>query len=145
MPYRINFTVPDGAFGDTIMLYSEISQRQFDFVTQNGRNPEEVIRFLRTDFALRKFSDVIKELYPGEDAEQRIAAFIGDRKVAWNWMHDRNLPGNRESVYRIAFSLEFDEAAANELLCYIFEEGIRYWDEKELLYAYVLKCGGGIC
>lgn len=124
------------------MLYSGISQRQFDFVTQDGRSPEEVIQFMRNDFALRKFSDVIKKLYPGEDAEQRIAAFIGDRKVAWNWMHDRNLPGNRESVYRIAFSLEFDEAAANELLCCIFEEGIRYWDKKELVYAYVLKMRG---
>lgn len=125
------------------MLYTEVSQRQFDFVTQEGRNPEEVVRFLRTGFALRKFSDVIKKLYPGEDAEQRLASHIGDRKTAWNWMHDKNLPTSRESVYRIAFALGLDEAAANELLCYVFEEGIHYRDKRELVYAYALKMGGG--
>lgn len=124
------------------MLYTEVSQRQFDFAAQEGRNPEEVVQFLRTDFTLRKFTDVIKKLYSGEDAEQRIAAHIGDRKVAWNWMHDKNLPTNRESVYRIAFALGLDEEAANELLCYIFEEGIHYRDKKELVYAYVLRTGG---
>lgn len=135
--------IEDGLKRGSIMLYTEISQRQFDFVTQEGRSPEEVVQFLRTDFALRKFSDVIKKLYPGEDAEQRLAAHIGDRKVAWNWMHDKNLPTNRESVYRIAFALELDEEAANELLYYIFEEGIHYRDKKELVYAYALKMGGG--
>lgn len=124
------------------MQYTEVSQRQFDYVTQDGRNPEDVVRFLQLDFTLRKFSDVITKLYPGDDAEQRIAAQIGDRKVAWNWMHDKNLPTNRESVYRIAFALGLDEEATNELLGYVFEEGIHYRDKKELVYAYVLKMQG---
>lgn len=124
------------------MVYTEISQRQFDFVTQGNRSPEEIVRFLQTEFTIRKFSDVIRRLYPWEDAEQRLAAFMGDRKVVWNWMHDKNLPANRETVYQIAFALGFHEEEANELLQYVFEEGIHYRDKRELVFAYMLKVNG---
>lgn len=124
------------------MVYTEVSQRQFDFVTQENISPEEVVRFLQTEFTIRKFSDVISRLYPGKDVEQKLAACMGDRKVVWNWMNGKNLPAGRETVYRIAFALGFHEEETNELLQYVFGEGINYRDKRELVFAYMLKVRG---
>lgn len=101
--------------------------------------PEEIVAFFASDFQIRMFSDVLSRLYPGGDLEERLMKAIGQERTVRNWLHDRNLPTNRERVFQIAFALELDEIGTNELLLYVFGEGIHYRNEKELIYAFSLK------
>lgn len=103
--------------------------------------PEEIVAFFASDFQVRTFSDVLSRLYLGSDLEERLIKAIGQERTVWNWLHDRNLPANRESVFQIAFALELDEIRTNELFLYVFGEGIHYRNEKELIYAFSLKSG----
>lgn len=121
------------------MSITEISKKQLDFAMKRDLTPEEIVAFFASDFQIRTFSDVLSRLYPGGDLEERLINAIGQERTVYNWLHDRNLPVNRESVFQIAFALELDEIGTNELLLYVFGEGIHYRNEKELIYAFSLK------
>jgi hypothetical protein len=121
------------------MGYTEISRKQFDFLLRDDVTAEEAVAYLKTDFTIRKFSDVLKRVYTGDDLEQKLTAEFGSRKNVQNWTRDRNLPTNREQVFRIAFALELGEYEADELLSYVFGDGIHYRNERELLFAFALK------
>lgn len=71
--------------------------------------------------------------YEGEENREKIA-----RKVR-NWIHNRNLPGNREELFEICFALELDETRAECLLGVTAENGIHYRNPKELIYAFCLR------
>jgi hypothetical protein len=121
------------------MAYTEISRKQFDFLLRDDVTAEEAVAYLKTDFTIRKFSDVLKRVYTGDDIEQRLTEEFGSRKNVQNWTRNRNLPTNREQVFRIAFALELTEYEADELLSYVFGDGIHYRNERELLFAFALK------
>lgn len=123
------------------MNITEISKKQLEFVMKQDLTPEEIVAFFASDFQIRKFSDVLNRLYPGGDLEKRLIQAFGRDRTVRNWLRDCNLPANRESVFQIAFALELDEIKANELLLYVFGEGIHYRNEKELIYAFSLKNG----
>lgn len=123
------------------MNITEISKKQYDFVMTPDLTPEEIVAFFASDFQIRTFSSVLHRLYPGTDLEERLLKAIDQERTVRNWLYDRNLPVNRESVFQIAFALGLDEVRANELLLYVFGEGIHYRDEKELIYAFALKNG----
>lgn len=123
------------------MNITEISKKQLEFVMKQDLTPEEIVAFFASDFQIRKFSDVLNRLYPGGDLEKRLIQAFGRDRTVRNWLRDCNLPANRESVFQIAFALELDEIRANELLLYVFGEGIHYRNEKELIYAFSLKNG----
>lgn len=123
------------------MNITEISKKQYDFVMTPDLTPEDIVAFFASDFQIRTFSSVLHRLYPGGDLEERLLKAIDQDRTVRNWLHDRNLPANRESVFQIAFALELDEIRANELLLYVFGEGIHYRNEKELIYAFSLKNG----
>lgn len=72
--------------------------------------------------------------YEGEENREQIA-----RKVR-NWIHNRNLPGNREELFKICFALGLDENRAECLLGVTAENGIHYRNPKELIYAFCLRC-----
>lgn len=121
------------------MAMTEISQRLFDYLLQDDLTAEEAVAYLKTDFSIRMFSDVLKSIYPYEDMESRLVEAIGSRKTVQNWLQNRNLPTNREHIFRIAFALDIGEYGADVLLKYVFDDGIHYRNERELIYAFALK------
>lgn len=121
------------------MSITETSKKQLDFVMKQALTPEEIVAFFASDFQLRTFSDVLSRLYAGGDLEERLVKAAGQDRTVRNWLHDRNLPANRESVFQIAFALELDEIRTNELFLYLFGEGLHYRNEKELIYAFSLQ------
>lgn len=70
--------------------------------------------------------------YDGEDEEKT------SRKIR-NWVYGRNLPGNREELFKICFALELDEKKSGYILGTTAENTIHYRNPKELIYAYCLN------
>lgn len=103
---------------------------------------------------LWSFSRLLFQVYTGE---QPLAVFLTERLTEYeggkdrektarkvrNWLHDRNLPQNREEAFKICFALELDEEQAEEVLGMTVESGIHYRDPDELVYAYCLRKGIG--
>lgn len=134
-------------------MMTVVSARQWDFIAKECQTSKEAVDFLKSGMRLRTFSDMIGRLYPGEDLESRLTdSFFtfGEadadvvqrdsiRRKVQNWLHNRNLPTDREDVFRIAFALELDEKQTDWLLAQIFDAGIHYRNEKEIIYAFSLR------
>lgn len=134
-------------------MMTEVSARQWDFIAKECQTPKEAVDFLKSGMRLRTFSDIICRLYPGKDLENRLTdrlfAFCGAnadttqrdsiRRKVQNWLHNRNLPTDREDVFQIAFALELDEKQTDWLLAQVFDAGIHYRNEKEIIYAFSLR------
>ena len=98
------------------------------------------------------FSKLLESVYSGrEPAGVRLTERLTEydagegrektaRKVR-NWMHDRNLPKNREEVFKICFALDLDEGQAEKVLGMTAESGIHYRNPGELVYAFCLRKG----
>ena len=101
---------------------------------------------------LWSFSHLLCQVYKGDlplavFLTERLTEYEGGkerektaRKVR-NWLHDRNLPQNREEAFKICFALELDEEQAEEILGMTVESGIHYRNPEELAYAYCLRKG----
>ncbi|HJA67286.1 hypothetical protein B5F07_03225 [Lachnoclostridium sp. An169] len=118
---------------------------------QKKRQETAAVEDLLTGKALlASFSCLLREVWQGEEPlaarlTERLTEYEGGkdrektaRKVR-NWMHDRNLPKNREEVFRICFALELDEERAEQVLGMTEESGIHYRDPGELIYAFCLR------
>lgn len=96
------------------------------------------------------FSRLLCELYEGEEPLQELLARrllqygkdAAAKKVG-NWMRDKNLPGNREELFKICFALGFDLEKTEHLLGTTAESGIHYRNPKELIYAFCIRKGYG--
>ena len=86
-----------------------------------------VAEYLRDGrFALRTFSELLKDLYPEADLQARLTnAFVQDdpdansatiAKVVRNWLSGKARPAAREDIFHIAFALGLSEPQANLLL-----------------------------
>ena len=126
---------------------------QEDFVLADkytGKTEGSLDDFLKGKVTFWRFSRLLKELYQGEEPlarrlARKLTEYSSDengertaRKVR-NWMHDRNLPKNREEVFKICFALELDEQRAETLLGITVERGIHYRNPREVIYAYCLR------
>ena len=60
------------------------------------------------------------------------------RKVR-NWLNGRNMPSNREELFKICFALQLDEKGTEYLLGTTAESGIHFRNPKELIYAYCIR------
>ena len=99
---------------------------------KSGLSVEEI---LNGKVAFWKFSKLLEQIY--QDAEplpqrliRKLAEYDKDegrertaRKVR-NWLHDRNLPQNREELFKICFALGLDEKSAAVVLGITEEIGI---------------------
>lgn len=56
-----------------------------------------------------------------------------------NWLSGRNLPSNREELFRICFALELNEKDTEYILGTTAESGIHFRNPRELIYAYCLR------
>ena len=127
------------------------SPEEYELLLYGDLSPASAARHLLDEhLVLRTFPQVLRELYPEEDAQFRLtAAFSAGagekaasaaRKVR-NWLSGKNAPTNREDVFRIAFALDLDEDACGELLGFCTEYGIHYRDGRELIYSWFLRMG----
>lgn len=106
--------------------------------------------FLKGEVEFLSFRRLLEELYGGKVPVQR---YLIDRLTGYeergnreatarkvrNWMQGRNLPENREELFKICFALDFTPEQAECVLCATAENGIHYRNPRELIYSYCLK------
>ncbi len=114
--------------------------------------PQAAAEFLRSGrLPERSFSDTLRELYPGEDLQERLTACFArgedalgvesaSRKVR-NWLSGRHAPTDREDIFRAAFALGLTEGQAGILLGRCTDCGIHYRDGRDVIYAWFLRTG----
>lgn len=119
-------------------------------ITNESMDINEVVAFLRKKAGFWKFSRLLQEIYEGEELlPRRLVNKLLEyeetgnyekisRKVR-NWLHDYNLPENREELFKICFALDLDEQRADCILGITAENGIHYRNPKELIYAFCLR------
>lgn len=133
---------------------TEISSRQWDFITRENLTAKEAVDFLKTKMQVRTFLGnmreisrrddfekvLVEELYKikSEETEAKVQLDSVRRKVR-NWVNGKNLPSDREEVFQICFAMGFDLEQSEQLLIRLTEQGIHYRNAREMIYAYCLK------
>lgn len=112
----------------------------------------QTVGFLEGKVRFCSFSELLNKLYDGVEPIQtrltnKLTEYEGTedrdkaaRKVR-NWMHGRNLPGNREELFKICFALQLDLKKTERLLGTTADNGIHYRNPRELIYGFCLKKG----
>ena len=138
------------AMYDANSQFTQISARQWDFVTQENLSSKEAVDFLINHMKLRTFRDVLRLVCGSDDQESRIVKGLcanapkllqrdSIRRKVRNWMNGKNLPTEREDVFQICFALELDQTQADRMLTMLTEQGIHYRNPREMIYAYCLR------
>lgn len=129
-------------------VLTRTSARHLDFVVRENITSKEAAEFMKSGMQLRTFSDNLRAFYDGDDLTQRLteglcrytgASSSSVRRKVYNWMHNKNLPQDREELFCICFILELNDTASDYLLKRLTGQGIHYRDTRELVYAYCLK------
>lgn len=132
---------------------TEISASQWDYLIRENLSPAQAVAFLMSGLELRTFSDNLRKLYGGNDLEQRLIKKLTEysrqdrkpakedsvRKKVQNWMKNKNIPSDREELFRIAFALELNEQETETLMIRTVEQGIHYRNAREVVYAFSLR------
>ena len=104
---------------------TEISARQWQYVTQENLSAREAVAFLRSGMQMRGFRDVLRQVCGTDQVEQQLTLALcrlsdaqpdSVRRKVWNWMNGRTLPTEREEVLRICFALELPLEQADRML-----------------------------
>ncbi len=129
---------------------TEVSARQWAFVTRENLSPREAVAFLLSGMQLRTFRDVLRQVCGREDLEQQLvegllAQSVGVqpdsiRRKVRSWMSGKAMPTEREDVFQICFALKLELEQAEKLLAALTEQGIHYRNVRETVYAYCLRC-----
>lgn len=128
---------------------TEISAKQLNFVSRENLTPREAVAFLRSGMQLRTFRDILKQVCGSDALEKNLSYGLWTqdrsqnadsvcRKVR-NWMKGKNLPTEREDVFRICFALGLDTQRSDRMLTLLTEQGIHYRNIREVVYAYCLR------
>lgn len=138
-------------------MMTEISSRQWEFVTRENLTPKEAVLFLESGMQVRTFQDIVAEVCHTVDVEQQLLAGLFEinqiekkivardslKKKIRNWMSGKNLPTDRDDVFSICFALNLNLEQAEKMLIRLTEQGIHYRNRKEVVYAYSFKYGIG--
>jgi len=129
---------------------TEISARQWAFVTQENLSPQEAVAFLLSGMQLRTFRDVLRQVCGRDDLERQLVEGLqaqsggvrpdSIRRKVRSWMSGNAMPTEREDVFQICFALKLDLEQAEKLLAALTEQGIHYRNVRETVYAYCLRC-----
>lgn len=129
---------------------TEVSAKQWDYVTQDNLTAREAVAFLRSGMQLRTFRDVLRRICGTEALEPQLVrglcAINGSaqpdsiRRKVRNWMNGKALPTEREDVFQICFALGLDLAQSDRMLTLLTDQGIHYRNVQEMVYAYCLRC-----
>jgi len=130
---------------------TEISTKQWDFITRDNLTAKEAVDFLKNGMKIRTFDDNMKEISGTDDYEKRLVEGLYQikateevqldslkRKIR-NWVNGKNMPSDREEVFQICFAMGFDLEQGEKLLTRLTEQGIHYRNPREIIYAYCLK------
>lgn len=110
----------------------------------------DIKKFLDGRVDIWSFEKLLTAVYRGEESLQerlgrKLVQYKPDenpettaRKIR-NWLCDRNMPSNREELFRICFALGLDEKNTGILLGATVENGIHFRNPKELIYAWCLR------
>lgn len=129
---------------------TEISARQWQYVTQENLSAREAVVFLRSGMQVRSFRDVLRQVCGTDQVEQQLTLALCQlsdaqpdsvRRKVWNWMNGRTLPTEREEVLRICFALELPLEQADRMLTLLTDQGIHYRNLWEVVCAYCLRQG----
>jgi len=133
--------------GSTIL--TEISAKQWNFITQDNLSAREAVAFLLNGMQLRTFRDILRQVCGTDDLERILAEqlWLQDRsqnpdsvrRKVRNWMAGKSVPTEREDVFRICFALQLDPDRASKMLTMLTEQGIHYRNTREMIYAYCLR------
>lgn len=129
---------------------TQLSANAYDRIRLGDMTPQMASEYLAEGrIVLRSFREVLSEMYPGGDLQERlIEAFRDDEsslrsvtKKIQNWLSGKNAPTRREDVFRIAFALNLTEPQTNYLLGQCTEYGIHYREGRDLVYSWFLRRG----
>lgn len=125
-----------------------ISENNISFITGKDKAPEEMIQFLNEGAMFRSFTSLLTGLYEKGDLEVALTEGLAElnhenrestaRKVK-NWLSERSLPKNRETLFQICFILQLNECESCKVLGSVSDTGIHYRNPEELAYAYALR------
>ena len=128
------------------------SAAEYNRVLYGHMSPSMAAAYLQDNqLPVRTFSDVLHQMYDGDDLQVRLTDFFLSetpevnpqsmaRKIK-NWLTDKNLPTNREDIFRIGYALGFGEAQLDYLLSICTDYGIQYRDGHDVVYAWFLRNG----
>lgn len=126
--------------------------KNMTFIKGRDKTAREIVRFLEQEAVFCSFRDMLLQFCAEEDIAGKLTAGLAEmtgegkesvsRKVN-NWMQGRNLPGNRETLFRICFALGLGEQESSRLLGRVSDSGIHYRNPEELAYAFALRTGMG--
>lgn len=135
---------------------TEISAKQWDFVTRENLTAKEAVEFLKNGMQVRTFKENVAEIYGSEDFEKQLIDQLYQiksrldnkeiqpdsiRKKVRNWVNGKNFPTDREEIFQICFALNLNLEQSEKMLTRLTEQGIHYRNGKETIYAYCLKYG----
>lgn len=130
-------------------LLTEVSARQYNFVTQDNLSAQEAVAFLLNGMQLRTFRDVLRQVCGRDDQEkqltERLSALSKNtqpdsiRRKVKNWYSGKNLPTEREDVFLVCFALDLNQDQSDQVLRLLTEQGIHYRNPREMVYAYCLR------
>lgn len=128
---------------------TELSGLEVNRLSASDMTPAMAAQYLAGKIRLRGFWEALRSLYPAGDLRDRVAEALyqpGDdpkstaRRVR-NWEQGKNVPTDREDLFRIAFRLQLGEDQTSMLLGICTDYGIHYRNGRELTYAYCLRKG----
>lgn len=112
----------------------------------------DIKKFLDGRVDIWDFGKLLTVVYRGEEPlrerlGRKLVEYESDenpektaRKIR-NWLCGRNMPSNREELFRICFALGLDDRDTGNLLGITAENGIHFRNPKELIYAWSLRNG----
>ena len=132
------------------ILFTRGSAAQYDAILYGRMTPGMAAEYLREKkVSVRSFSQTLRQMYPGEDIEERLESFFEEirpsakassvKKKIRNWICDKNLPSSREDYYCIAFALGLDEDQLSFLLGMNTDYAIQYRDGREAVLSWFLR------
>lgn len=133
---------------------TEISAKQWDFITSENLTASEAVDFLKNGMQIRTFHGNLaeisgnaayeKQLVEGlyqikSELEEQIVQLDSLKRKVRNWVNGKNLPSDREEAFQICFAMGFDLEQTEKLLTRLTEQGIHYRNGREAIFAYCLK------
>lgn len=131
---------------------THLSAIEYENIVSGNMTPAMAADYLKKGrIVLRSFAQTLSEMYPAPDLVQRMTDFFlaalpeaspqSVSKKIRNWTSGRNLPTDREDIFRIAFALGLTEQQLNYLLSLCTDYCVQYRNHYEVILTWFLRGG----
>ncbi len=128
---------------------SNLSLMEWNRLTQQAMSPAEAVAYLNQELPVRGFAETLLRMCPEPGLRARLTEVLAEGDIApesadrtvRNWLSGNSVPGNRDTVYRVAFGLGLSVEDTNRLLCSVTDYGIHARDPVEVVYLFALRTG----